>query len=135
MESFHRYIVKKKINKKINYKKANLNDLLLAQLLPHINNMKEFDVDKRIIIKIFDEFLEKYNYLNKESYNTLFSIISNNISEIEKYRKEYKENPELEKELYNENQEYNSIDLNNKKINKEERGIEINKIEKNESNE
>ena len=65
--------------------------------------MRELELDIRIIIKIVDEFLENYNYLNEESYNTLFTIISSDKKEIEKYRKEYKENPNLENELYNYN--------------------------------
>lgn len=114
----------------VNIKKLNLNDILLTQLLPHINNMKEIGIDIRIIIKIVDEFLEKYNYLNKESYKTLFSIISDDIKIIEKYRKEYKENPNLEKELYNE-----SADIINEKINVEDNRIENKKIENNKNNE
>ena len=82
-------------------KKYNLNDILLTQLLPFINNMKELGIDIRIIIKIMDEFLLKYNYLSKESYNVLFSILDNNPKQIEKYRKELKDNPNLENELYN----------------------------------
>ena len=119
-----------KKNNKNNIKKLNLNDILLTQLLPHINNMKEIGIDVRIIIKIVDEFLEEYKYLNKESYNTLFSIISDDMKIIEKYRKEYKENPDLEKELYNE-----SADTINEKTNEEDNRIENRKIEKNEKNE
>ena len=63
--------------------------------------MKKYEIDIRIIIKIFDEVSEKYKYLNEESYFTIFSVLSNDIKIIEEYRKEYKNNPDLEKQLYN----------------------------------
>ena len=63
--------------------------------------MKRYEIDIRIIIKIFDEVSEKYKYLNEESYFTIFSVLSNDIKIIEEYRKEYKNNPDLEKQLYN----------------------------------
>ena len=111
------------------YKKSNLNDILLTQLLPYINNMRELGLDIRIIIKIVDEFLEQYNYLDEESYNTVFTIISTDIEEIKKYRKQYKDNPELENELYNYNEKNNNIKDKGKKINIEEKEQEKNKIE------
>ena len=93
-------MLEKEFQKLINFKKQNLNDVLLTQLLPFINNMREFGIDNCIIIKIIDEYLEKYQYLNEESKKTLFTLISSDIDEIEELRKKYKENPELEKELY-----------------------------------
>ena len=95
--------LKQEFDKARIHKKHNLNNILLTQLLPYVNLMRELELDIRIIIKIVDEFLENYNYLNEESYNTLFTIISSDKKEIEKYRKEYKENPNLENELYNYN--------------------------------
>jgi len=114
-----------------NFKNQNKSEVLLAQLLPIINNMKKFEIDYCIIIKIIDEFLEKYKYLNNESYNSLFSIISSDIEEIEKYRKKYKENPDLEKELYN--NEEKKFNENNDNLKKDEiNQKEINTDEKNE---
>ena len=34
-------------------------------------------MDNRVIIKIIDEFLEKHNFLDEESYKNLFNLISN----------------------------------------------------------
>ena len=99
-------------------KKHNLNDVLLTQILPYINNMKELGIDYRIIVKIVDEFLEKYHYLNEESYNTVFALINKNPNQIEKYRKELQDNPNLEKELYNNNDENNENDDNKDNDNK-----------------
>lgn len=87
------------IEKIKNHTKQNLKDILLNVLVPIINNMKCCDVDIRIIIKITDEFLDKYNYLDEEDVSTLFGILSIDMEEVDKYRKEYKENPDLEKLL------------------------------------
>lgn len=114
------------------YKKSNLNDILLTQLLPYINNMRQLDLDIRIIIKIVDEFIEQYNYLDDESYNIVFSLISSDIEEIKKYRKEYKENPELENELYHYDDK-NNIFKDNIKIEEKEKEAKAkknNEIEK-----
>ena len=65
-----------------------LDELLFAQLIPNIKIMVEFNVDKKIIIKIMDEFIHKYDYLNKDHINSLYNIISMNKEEIEKLKKE-----------------------------------------------
>ena len=67
-----------------------LDELLFAQLIPNIKIMVEFNVDKKIIIKIMDEFIHKYDYLNKDHINSLYNIISMNKEEIEKLKKEIK---------------------------------------------
>ena len=108
--AFINVMLEKEFEKAHILKKYNLNDILLTQLLPFINNMKELGIDIRIIIKIMDEFLLKYNYLSKESYNVLFSILDNNPKQIEKYRKELKDNPNLENELYNNDQKNDNDD-------------------------
>ena len=64
-----------------------LDELLFAQLIPNIKIMVEFNVDKKIIIKILNEFIHKYDYLNKDHINTLYNIISKNKEEIEKLKK------------------------------------------------
>ena len=94
-------MLKKEFEKFSNIKNQKLSDILLSQLIPCINYMHQFEIDLRIIIKIVDEFLEQYNYLDEESYKILFKILSDDINEIEKYREEYKKNPELENQLYN----------------------------------
>ena len=115
-------MLKQEFEKVSSFKEQKLNDILLTQLLPNMNNMVQFGIDIRIIIKIIDEFLEKYNYLNEKTYKILFSFLSNDNEKIEKYRKEYKENPNLENELYNNE---NSKDENN---NNENNILEENEI-------
>ena len=77
--------------------KSKFNDVIFSQLLAYITNMICFISDKRIIIKISDEFIKKYNYLSNSNLDTLFGIISKDKEEIEKLRKEYDES--LEKNL------------------------------------
>ena len=76
-----------------------LSNICFSQLLPYANNMKEFFMDDRIILKIIDEFVEKYK-IQKELADSIYSgVISEKPEVIEKMRKEYKENPNFENEL------------------------------------
>ena len=78
---------------------AKMSNICFSQLLPYANNMKEFYMDMRMILKIIDEFVEKYN-IKKEIADTIYKgLISDKLEEIEKMRKEYKENPNFENEL------------------------------------
>jgi hypothetical protein len=132
-------MIKTELDRAANFLKPKFGEVLLSQLLPYINNMKQFGLDMRIIIKIADEFLEKYKYLNEQSYKILFNILSNDDELIEKLRKEYKENPDLENQLYNdENQRKNLIienELKKEEIKKDENENENKKEEENKKNE
>ena len=76
-----------------------LSNICFSQLLPYANNMKEFFVDDRLIVKIIDEFVEKYQ-IQKEFADTIFAgVFSDKPEEVEKLRKEYKDNPNFENEL------------------------------------
>ena len=95
------------ITKKI---KNKLNEVVFSQLLPFISNMNDFCIDKRIIIKITDEFVKKYNFLSPSNLESLYAMISSDKNEIEKLRNEY--NPSLEPELKTE--EDNKEDIKEK---------------------
>ena len=69
--------------------KSKFNDVVFSQLLAYITNMIYFISDKKIVLKIADEFIKKYDYLSNSNLDTLFGIISNDKEEIEKLRKEY----------------------------------------------
>ena len=99
--AFTDFMIKQELDRTASYKTQKLNDILLTQLLPYVNNMIGFNMDKRIIIKIIDEISEKYKYLNEESLNTIFTLLGCNNEQVEMYRKEIKENKDLENELYN----------------------------------
>ena len=76
-----------------------LSNICFSQILPYANNMKEFYMDDRLIVKILDEFVEKYHIM-KELASTIYAgVISDKEEEVEKLRKEYKDNPNFENEL------------------------------------
>ena len=76
-----------------------LSNICFSQILPYANNMKEFFMDDRLILKIIDEFIEKYN-VQKELAATIYAgVISEKPEVIEKMRKEYMDNPNFENEL------------------------------------
>ena len=56
-------------------------------------------MDDRLILKIIDEFVEKY-HVQKELADTIYAgVISEKPEVIEKMRKEYKDNHNFENEL------------------------------------
>ena len=76
-----------------------LSNICFSQLLPYANNMKEFFVDERLIVKVIDEFVEKYQ-IQKEFADTIYAgVVSDKPEEVEKLRDEYKKNPNFENEL------------------------------------
>ena len=111
------------ITKKI---KEKLNEVVFSQLLTYASNMKDFEIDKKIIIKIMDEFIQKYNYLSKTNKDNIYMVITQGEEDIEKLRKEY--DPSLEDELieYKKNDEKNVEKENDKEKNEKERRIEEN---------
>ena len=116
-------------NKKINMTneiKSRFNEVVFSQLLAYITNMIYFIPDKKIVLKISDEFIKKYDYLSNENLNTLFSIISQDKEEIEKLRNEYNQNKDNIKE---------KDSLNEDKINKENQEKKEENVEKEEKEE
>ena len=79
--------------------KDKLNEVIFSQLLPFISNMIDFGIDKRVVLKIAEEFKDKYNYLTPNHLETLYGIISSNKEDIEKFRKEYSSSLEPELKL------------------------------------
>ena len=76
-----------------------LSNICFSQILPYANNMKEFYMDERLIVKIIDEFVEKYK-IQKELANTIYAgVISDKPEVLEQLRKEYRDNPNFENEL------------------------------------
>ena len=112
-----------------NIEKVNnkLNEIIFSQLLTFMNNLIEFNIDKRVILKILDEFIEKYNYISEQNSKTLYNIITKDKDNLENLRKEY--DSSLESELIDDIN-INNINNNN---NKEEDEKENNEI-KNEEN-
>ena len=101
-----------------------LDGLIFSQLLTSINIMKDFNFDKRVILKIIDEFIEKYDYMSDNNINVLYDMITEGKDSLENLRKEY--NSSLESELID------NININNIENDKEEEeneNIEIGNIE------
>ena len=101
----------KKISERTNepIKKENLDNILFSQILSYSSNMKDFQIDKRIILKIIDEFMKKYE-VSKE----FCDLIYNNIGDekyVENLRKEYLSTPDLEQKILDEIQ----FEINNEK--------------------
>ena len=94
--------VKLKDNPDLDEKKKNkVKEVLFSCLVPYLNNMIEMNLDRRIIIKILDEIIGKYKYLDKENITNLESFISSSPEDIVKLRQEIKENPNFESEIEN----------------------------------
>jgi hypothetical protein len=81
--------------------KEKLNEAVFSQLITYGSNMRDFDLDKRVILKILEEFFVKYNYLTEANIKNIYTVLSEEPDEIERLRKEY--NTSLESELINEN--------------------------------
>ena len=112
-------------NKKINLTneiKSKFNEVVFSQLLAYITNMIYFIPDKKIVLKISDEFIKKYDYLSNENLNTLFNIISQDKEEIEKLRNEYNQNNDniKDKTSLNEEDKINEENLEKKENEKKE---------------
>ena len=99
-EEMYNLDVKLKDNPELSKKmKSKVTEVMFSCLVPYTNNMVELNVDKRIILKLLDEILEKYKYMDDVSKLSLMKFISNNPDEIEKMRKEIEDNPNIENEI------------------------------------
>ena len=121
-QRFEKYFYDTNFNVELNINltdkvKNKLNEVVFSQLLTYISNMVDFEIDKRIVLKITDEFKEKYNYLSPSNLDTLYQMISKNKEEIETLRKEY--NPSLESELISNKNENKKEELKENIENKE----------------
>jgi len=103
-------------------------ELLFSQLMPSINNMIELGIEKKIIARVCEEFINKYNYLNQNNIDILYSLISQDSDEIINLRKEAKR--EISLKYTNMNDESNNIKEKKEKESKNEiKGIKENKNE------
>ena len=78
-----------KINEKL---KRKIGEILFSQLLTCINNMKEFNINNKIIINIVDDIIYKYNYLNEGNSEIAFGLITEDKENIQKIRNENAKN-------------------------------------------
>ena len=106
----------------------NVAEILFSQLMPHITNMVELNVDKKLIVRICEEFINKYNYLDQNNIDTLYSVICQDKEEINSLREEAKR--EISLKYNNRIEEPGNIKEKEEKENKEnKKGIKENKNE------
>ena len=130
-EEMYNLDVKLKDNPELSKKmKSKVTEVMFSCLVPYTNNMVELNVDKRIILKLLDEILEKYKYMDDGSKLSLMKFISNNPEDIEKMRKEIKDNPNIENEIEKKIED-EKIDDNDNNSNSEAPKNEININEEN----
>ena len=100
-------------------KENEINEIVFSQMISYINNIFEFDINKRIIVKIVDELIKDYNCLSETNLENIYDIISTDKNEIEELRNEYSPSLESESFIINEdNEKQNEIinSLNNNQL-------------------
>ena len=116
-----------KINEKDNFK---LGEVVFSNLLTFASNMKSFEIDKRIIIKILDELFDKYNYVSEQNKQIIYQMIIqtneddvNIYEELIRLRKEYDESLENNKdENKNNKDKINSNEI--KEVKKDDKKVD-----------
>ena len=123
--------------------KKSLDNIVFSQILAYTTSMKDFKLDSRIILKIIDEIIKKYE-LSKDYLDAIYNNLGDE-KYIEKLRNEYESMPDLEQKITdainneqnNENEKENQINENienNKTINIEKDNDNKKDEEKNNDN-
>ena len=108
--------------------KRKLDEIVFSQLLSFITNLNDFEIDKRVILKIADEFIQKYKYLSESNIESVYQIISKEKDDLEKLRKEY--DASLESEIIEIKDEKSGVKEDVKEEKKEEQKEEKKEEEK-----
>ena len=74
--------------------KTRIGEVLFSQLLPYVGNMKEIEVQPKIIVKIIETILEKYPFIDEAHRNDVYKIICSQ-EEVTKIKEELKNDEEL----------------------------------------
>ena len=127
-----------KINEKDNFK---LGEVVFSNLLTFASNMKSFEIDKRIIIKILDELFDKYNYVSEQNKQIIYQMIIQtneddvNINEeLIRLRKEYDESLENNKDKIN-NNEIKEVKKDDKKVDNVDEDKKVDNIDEDKKDE
>ena len=107
-----------------------MDEIVFSQLLSFITNLNDFEIDKRVILKIADEFIQKYKYLSESNIESVYQIISKEKDDLEKLRKEY--DASLESEIIEIKDEKSVVKKDVKEEKKEEQKEEKKEEEKKE---
>ena len=81
-------------------KKMSINNVIFSQVVSYTSCMKDFQIDHKIIVKIIDEFLNKYD-LPKEFSDSIYNTVGDG-QYVEKLRNEYLSEPDLEQKILEE---------------------------------
>lgn len=81
-------------------KKMSIYNIIFSQVASYSSCMKDFLIDQRIIVKIIDEFMNKYG-LPKELSDSIYNTIGD-VQYVEKLRNEYISKPDLEQKILEE---------------------------------
>ena len=74
--------------------KTRIGEVLFSQLLPYVGNMKEIEVQPKIIVKIIETILEKYPFIDEAHKNDVYKMICSQ-EEVTKIKEELKNDEEL----------------------------------------
>jgi hypothetical protein len=74
--------------------KPRLGEVLFSQLLPYVGNMKEVEVQPKIIVKIIETIIEKYPFIDEAHKNDVYKMIYSP-EEVAKIKEELKTDEEL----------------------------------------
>ena len=110
--------------------KKRLSDILYSQILPFVNNMKEFEINKKKIVEITAGIFAKYDFLSEEEKNNVFSLISEEQEETNKLLEDCKKNIEINNNEKNEieNNIKDNIKIDNEKESKIDNNKNVEKI-------
>ena len=64
--------------------KPKIGEVLFSQLLPYIGNMNEFNVDKKLIIKILDDINDRYPYMGQANMEAIYDLVCSSKEELKK---------------------------------------------------
>ncbi len=76
--------------------KGKIGEVLFTQLLPYTRNMIEFQIEKKYIIKVIDNIVNTYNYMNKSHLDAIYNLVCDKKEELEIIKKEMMDDKTLE---------------------------------------
>ena len=88
--------------------KSRLGEVLFSQLLPYVGNMKELEIENKIIYTMIEAIIKKYPFIDESNKTDIYKMFCN-LDEINKIKEEYEKDEELKKFTLNINiiKEYN----------------------------
>ena len=76
--------------------KSRLGEVLFSQLLPYVGNMKEMEIEPKIIVKVIETIVGKYPFIDESHKNDVYKMICSP-EEVAKIKEELSNDEELKK--------------------------------------